>query len=179
MKSLEDIKKELNNYLEEHEAKAIAWANVKINKKKNGEDFARFSQALENGYVGKYTPVEDGLHPYITIYTKTKSGKYVEDNIPIFYYLDELPNEDERKKAYKTQLLRQTTPMTNDEIMNAIKNHINKHNNYIERLKNDLKNAEKAYNNYKKALEDAEKQLLKDTQHTTQNSSSLYYAIKY
>ena len=179
MKDLEQIKRTLNNYLEEHEAEVEAWQQVKIEKKKNGEEFARLSQALKNGYIGKYYPVEDGLHPYITIYTKTKSGKYVNDSMPIFYYLDELPNTDERKKDLRPQFVRQTTPMTNDEIMNAIKNHINKHNKSIEGLKRDLDNAEKAYNNYMQALQQAEQQLKADTQYDLDKHSSLYYEIKY
>ena len=152
---------------------------MKIEKKKDGNEYSRLSQGLKNGFLGKYTPIEDGLHPYITIYTRTEHGNYIDDNLAIFHFLDELPDTDERKKDYRRQVVRQTTPMTNDEIREKINYIIERYKTRLETYKKDLENSEKAYNNYKTALENAEKQLLKDTGHTIQNSSALYYAIKY
>lgn len=178
MKTLNEIIKTLEEYKSEAEALAKAWTSVKINKKKNGEEFARISQAIEGAYLGKYTPVEDGLHPYLTIYARTEAGKYINDNTQAYFYLDELPDTDERKKAYFRQLLRQTTPQTANELRKTIKETAEKWtkraNNYAEQIKK----APTAYENYRKATQEAEKQLKADTLIKDKYPNSLYYLIK-
>lgn len=177
--TFEKIMNDLQNYKADAEARLEAWKNVKIVTKKNGEHFQSFNKNFEGADIGKYYSVEDSLHPYLTI-SYHVGNKYNTEtsNIEIFYYLDDLPDTDERKKVYTPQFMRQTTVMTFEEIENRIKIEIENTEKQIVKYEDQIKRAENAYNNFAKAIHDVKINLLKDCGcENDSNHNSLYYDI--
>ena len=177
--TFEKIMNDLQNYKADAEARLEAWKNVKIVTKKNGEHFQSFNKNFEGADIGKYYSVEDSLHPYLTIsYHVEDNYKSETSSIEIFYYLDELPDTDERKKAYAQQFMRQTTVMTFEEIENRINIEIKNTEKQITEYEDQIKRAENAYNNFVKAIHDVKINLLKDCGcKNDSNHNSLYYDI--
>lgn len=183
MKTLSEVINTLENYKAEAIAKAEAWRAVDIAKKKDGTEYQKIGQAVTGAKFGQYYPVEDAQHPYLTISTRTKTGKYITDSAPAFFYLDELPKDDERRAAYVPQLFRQTTPQTAEELRENIKERAEMWEEHAADYVEQIAKAKKAYNHYIKAIEAANKQLIIDTQttRTAKNKytqSTLYYEIK-
>lgn len=87
MKSLNEVINTLENYKAEAVAKAEAWRAVEIAKKKDGTEYQKIGQAVTGAKFGHYYPVEDAQHPYLTISTRTKTGKYTTDSAPAFFIL--------------------------------------------------------------------------------------------
>ena len=174
---------ELHRRIAEKQALAKAWSIATLEKTKTGSEFARLGSGLKNCNLGKYYPVEDAAHPYITVttqYTPTPgTSKYISDEIPIYYYLDELPDTDPRKADYKRQFFRQTVTMSPDEIRQAL---INRYNHFIagiEDLQKQVKLFDKAFDHYRKAIEAAEQKLLIESgsPEKTPFKTSLYWIV--
>lgn len=174
---------ELHRRIAEKQALAKAWNAATLEKTKTGGEFARLGSGLKNCNIGKYYPVEDAEHPYITVttqYTPTPgTSKYISDEIPIYYYLDELPDTDPRKADYKRQFVRQTVTMSPDEIRQALTNRYNHYIAGIEDLQKQVKLFDKAFDHYRKAIEVAEQKLLVESgsQEKTPFKTSLYWIV--
>lgn len=171
------IQEKLISQKEEFEAKLEAWEKVEVKTKKDGSDFKTLGKAIIGAKLQKEIPA-DNMHPYIEIYAKTASGKYITDSLPVFLYLDELPNTDERKKDYVRQFLRQTTNMHSTEIRESIDKKISYYKNCIENLEKQIPLTEKVYNNYVSAIEKANKQLDENSYCNDRGFSFLAYEIR-
>lgn len=172
-RNIEEIKKQITTYIENHTAEAEAWSVAKVNTKKNGEDFATLARALENCKTGVYI-VGDAMHPYLTINYHTNLGGYQSDHLQAYHYLDELPETDARKANYKSQFMRQTAPMTTEELNKAIKEQAEQHREHTQKYKNQLELVEKAYNAYSTKCREALSELIE----IAGSSTSLYYEVK-
>lgn len=184
-KTVEEVINHLQDYLNETNKKIEAWEKVEVRKKKNGEDFARISQSFINAEFGKYTPVEDAFHPYLTV-SFTHNHRYWTDEIEAFYYVDELPKDkQDRETIYKSSWSRATSPLTVEELCEKIASHIETLKQNAESLKLQIENAPIMFNTYRqaiadaeKALETADKELRKLKPHLGDlYPTSLYYAI--
>lgn len=176
--SIDEVIAKLNEYLDEATAKREAWAAVSVLKRKDGEEYERIGQAVKGAAFGKYSYVEDSAHPYLTICTKTAAGRYVSDSIPAYFYVDELPDDDPRRKDYKRQLVRQTTPQTADELRRSIAEAAARYSKNIEAYTRQIAAAPVAYKNYREAIQKAEAVLYKDSACDSElYKSSLYFLI--
>ena len=171
MKNFNDVMKELIDDKADLEARLEVWNKFKLVYKKDGSHFSIFSKNFESAKIGGYSVIEDADHPYLTITYYTTNNGYRTDHIQIFFYLDDLPETDERRKAYIPQFMRQTVTMTYDEIVTTVKD-------YIENLKSQIKDyerqidiAETTYNNYMNKVTEAKNELLK----ACGEKDSLYY----
>ena len=152
--NFEEIKKDLQDLINDYSAMVEAWQSVAIEKKKNGEEFAQIGRALKNAKLGQYYPFEDAGHPYITI--AYKSGYYKTDSLPIFFYEDGLPKDNIIREALSVgYYIRQTYKMTADDIRNAINNRIGEYKKYIISLKTQLKCGEKMFNTFRNSIQNA------------------------
>ena len=171
--TLTDITKDLKESKEDAKACIEAWEKFKIVTKKNGEPFSIFSKNFEGASVGKYSIVEDSLHPYLTI-SYNYDHKYETDHKEIYYYLDELPDEDERKKAYERQFQRQTVTMNFEEKRKTIDNYIEELKCQYESYNKQIEIAEKVYNDYKQTVSEAKKKMFNDC---GGEKNTLYYDV--
>lgn len=181
----EEVVRHLRELREDAEARAAAWARVAVRKKKSGEEFAQLARAVDGAEFGKYSPVEDGCHPYLTIFYKV-GREYKFDHIPAFFFIDELP-EDKRDRAiiYGGVLMRDTSPMRAEELREAISAEVTRARAKAERLKRQEERAEKAFAAYRTAIDVATALLLQtcaecdgETVPAWQRGrNSLYYAI--
>lgn len=174
--SIDEVIAKLNKYLDEATAKREAWAAVSVLKRKDGEEYERIGQAVKGAAFGKYYLVEDSAHPYLTICTKTAAGRYVSDSIPAYFYVDELPDDDPRRKDYTPQFVRQTTSQTAEELRKSIAKTIALYSKSIDEYKQQIAAAPIAYKHYREALQQAEAVLRKDS-FCDKTVSSLYCLI--
>ena len=178
--NLSDIIKTLKDEKEDTEKKLQAWQNFKIVTKKDGTPFAVLSKNFEGAAIGKYSVVEDSMHPYLTVNYQTECTGYHSNHIQIFYYLDELPESDERRKEYKPQFIRQTVAKSFDEIREAVNNYMDELEKNIESYDVQLEKASTAYENYAKAIKEAKRQLKIDCglDENETYGNTLYYSVK-
>lgn len=175
--TLEEVIKHLEEYKTETRAKIDAWKSVEIKKKKNGEEFARLSQALVNAKTGQYYPVEDATHPYLTV-TFKHGYKWISDQLEAFYYMDTL-TEEQRKDRYvipHESWSRATSPMTADELRRHILWYIERLEEHEKSLEKQIECAPEMFKAYRSAIEKAEKDLETAVKQFG-NHHSLYYAI--
>lgn len=176
--TISDVTNELKNRRSDAIAKRDAWQKVTVDKKKNGDEFARIGQAVNGARIGQYLPVEDDLHPYLTVCARnSQNGDYIRDEMRIFWYLDELPKEDERRAAYIPQCVRQTTPKTPDEIRAAIKQRVEMYNEKITSYDEQIKKAPAAFKAYRDAITKATAKLIKTAGKNGVLNNSLYYLV--
>lgn len=177
--TLHEITTILEEYKHETIAKIETWKQVKIKKTKLGEEFKNLGQALEWAKLGSYYPVEDTHHPYLTI---RHNYKYGTDHLQAFYYVDELPEDKrDRKVIYKDGWSRPTSPMTAEELRQAIADHIKGLEEHLKDLDKQLAMAECMFTEYRKAIEEAEKHieaLDKTIRSKDIYPTSLYHLIK-
>lgn len=179
--TLDDVKKVLQGYINDYEARVKAWEAVTVDKKKNGEEFSQIGRAIKGAKIGVYYPVEESTFPYLTIYYENSAGLQ-SDHLAIYYYIDKLTEEQRssRQIIYDNVILRNTSPMTTNEICIEIEKTITNYNDKIKNLKNQLKQAEKMFTKYRKAIEKAESELEKADKVLRGESflpTSLYFAI--
>ena len=178
--TIDEVIKLLESYRDEAQAKIEAWKTVEIKKKKNGEEYSKIGQATVNASFGKYTPVEDVFHPYLTIMCKS-CGRWIEDNVQAFYYVDELPVEERNRDViYKESWSRATSPMTAEELRKTISEYIEKLEAHKNSLERQIANASVMFEKYRNAIANAEKELEeadKKLREKDWQTTSLYYAI--
>jgi len=165
-KNKEEVMNKLRNDLTMEKARLSAWENVSVLRKKDGSEFAQMGKAISGAKLDKQRI--DAEHPYISLHYCAEH-KYQSDLIQAFWYLDELPESDPRRSAYRKQFVRQTCPMTADEVREAIAKRVSAVREYVEQ---DISVAEEAYNAFREAMHNA------DTVLRSAGSSHLYYAIK-
>lgn len=160
--ALNTIKEKIEKYLEQDKGRLSMWENVKRIKTKGGEDFKTFSKNIEGAIIEKsnYGPKHN---EYITVKGWAGCNAFIEDTIRIYGFVDELPENDERRERAneKSNIWRQTYDFNLDEVFKAIeerKELINERiRSYEEQLKNAEKMVDKAY-----VVIDQIKELLKE-----------------
>lgn len=153
--SLNEVKNILHKELCEEKARLSAWESVVVKTKKNGEEYANLASAISGGTMRKDGLVADAQHPYIYVFY-SDNGHYMSDNFGAFWYLDDLPVSDPRRSAYKPQFVRQTTPMTAQELREAIAKRIETIRESVEQYEADISAADEVYNAYREAMHNAE-----------------------
>ena len=157
--TIEDVQRELKRRQEENAAFRDAWDAVKVNRKKDGAEFARIGQAVDGAKIGAYRYVEDAEHPYLTITAHVVSGGYISDHLPAFYYLDELPETDPRRAAYVCQFHRQTTPKTPEELRAAIRARVEMYTEKMNSYNEQIEKAPAVFKKYRDAITKATAEL--------------------
>ena len=170
-KNCEEIINGLRSDLAEEKACLSAWENVSVLRKKDGSEYANLSKALDGAKLIKDGIVADANHPYIRVYYKSGS-KCLYDEFWGFWYLDELPKDDPRRSAYVPQFVRQTTPMTAEEVREAIKRRIDIKRGVVEEREKDISAAEAAYMTFRETMHKAEQEL------KAAGSTHLFYTIR-
>ena len=170
-KSKDEVMNKLRNDLTMEKARLSAWENVSVLRKKDGSEFAQIGKAISGAKLDKQSIPADAEHPYIFLHYCAEH-KYQSDWIPAFWYLDELPESDPRRSAYRKQFVRQTCPMTADEVREAIAKRVSAVREYVEQFEQDISVAEETYNAFREAMHNAETVL------RSAGSNHLYYAIK-
>lgn len=180
-KNVDEIIKLLNGYKSEAEAKLELWKVVEVRKKKDGSEFAKLSAAVDGARFGRYTPVEDAHHPYLTVCGRTACGRWIEESVQMYYYVDELPAEKRNRDIiYGGGYLRETSPFNAEEVREAITKHIAYLEDYITRLEAEIENAPAMFTAFRTAVENAEKALGeadKPLRKGEKYPTFLYYAI--
>lgn len=180
-KNVDEIIKLLNGYKTEAETKLELWKAVEVRKKKDGSEFAKLSSAIVGARFGRYTPVEDAHHPYLTVCGRNSRGLWIEDSVHMYYYVDEMPvAARNRDVIYGGGFLRKTSPFNADEVREAITKHIAYLEDYITRLDAEIENAPAMFTAFRTAVENAEKELEATDKPLRKGDlypTSLYYAI--
>ena len=174
-KGIEGIKKELQQEIERYKAEIEAWEKVTVKTKKNGEEFQNIKKAITGGEINTRS-YDDSQHPNLYVYFKV-NHTYENDWIPVFHYLDELPDDDPRKAPYKKQFTRQTCIATAAEITERINARIKRRKEQIESLEKQLQTAEKTYAHVMELAQTIGKTIISLTDSTDGRKNSLAYAI--
>ena len=171
-KSMEDVLNGLKVDKLELELCKQAWENVSVLRKKDGSEYAQLGRAIKGASLDSgYSTAADNLHPYLTVYYRN-GAKYLNDSIAIFWYLDELPEADPRRSAYRRQFVRQTTPMTAEEVRQLISKRIADKENSIREYDHDISVCEKAYAAFREKMHEAEEEL------RSAGSRHLFYEVR-
>ena len=176
MEELNAIVKDLTAAKEEYAALAQAWGAVTVEKKKNDEEFANLARALKGAKMGAYVPVEDGAHPYATVYAFTPSRGYVSDALPLFQYADNPPTDEARRARYikPAPWLRGVVLFGAEEVRAAVADRARECRARVEEYAAAIAAAPAVYTHYTAALNAAEKVLESEAG----KGSPLYYALK-
>lgn len=161
-RALNTIKEKIKKYLLLDEERLSMWENVKRVKTKNGEDFKTFSKNIEGATIEKsnYGPKHN---EYMTVKCWSVYSIFVEDTIRIYGFVDELPEDDERRERANPNNYpwRQTYDFNLDEVFQAIEERKElikeRIHSYEEQLKNAEKMVDKAF-----TIADQIKELLKE-----------------
>lgn len=162
---IKKLQEKISGYIAEYKAKAEAWKKVTINYKKDGSNFANLNQSFTGANLGRYTPVEDKEHPYLTI--SYSSPRWESDSLQIFAYCDE-ENKEYKNKSF----VRDTRVLTVEEIKQKIEDHIRYCEQKTEVYKNDLPKIEKTMLEYAEAVKAAQEKL------KSIGSDSLFYGVR-
>lgn len=157
-KDLNAIKKEFENYIEQHEAQLEAWQNVKRVTKKDGGDFSTLSKNFENAKIGSsgYSLREE---KEIRVNAITKSGKYVDDYFTLSPLVKDSKHEIAEERVIKVSGLCAYYHMNVDEIEKAIEERTEMHKKYIASYKEQLELLEDYYTRITGQLEEIHKTL--------------------
>lgn len=118
------VKHQLQQYLNETRAELAAWQSVTIERKKDGAEMAQLGRAIRGAKLSTTYPAHDATHPVLYVYFEA-NNEYRENYIRAYYYCDELPDKGaSRKTVYNGGILRKTSPMTAQELREAIKKQI-------------------------------------------------------
>lgn len=154
--NLDSIITELKRQLDDAECSLEAWECVKVNKKKDGGEFAQLQRAIEGGKLYDYIGIKNGK---LSVVYMTRFQGWQTDEIYVYGFLDELPDTDERKKEYSRQLIRQKYWFTADEVRAAVKKHIEYKKQRISDLNKLIDIAPGAFAQYRGAIEQAEHEM--------------------
>jgi hypothetical protein len=157
-KNCEEVINGLRADLAEAEACLSAWEKVSVLRKKDGSEYAQLGKALDGAKLIKDGLVADSDHPYIRVNYKC-GNKYLYDEFWGFHYLDELPDSDPRKAPYRRQFVRQTCPMTAEEVREAIAKRVEVRRQDVAERKADISAAESAYMAFRETMHKAEEEL--------------------
>lgn len=176
MEDLKSIVAELTAVRDEYAAFAQAWEAVTVEKKKSGEEFASLARALKGAKIGGYVPVEDGAHPYATIYTHTPARGCTSDNLPLFTYADNPPADEARRARYikPAAWLRGMVIYDAEEARAAIADRARACREKVDEYTRAIAAAPAVYAHYSAALNAAEKVIESEAG----SGSPLYYALK-
>lgn len=174
-KGIEKIMKEINESIERYQAEIEAWQKVEVKTKKNGEEYQNIKRAITGAKVNARS-YDDETHPKMYVFFKS-GHKYEEDWIDLYFYLDNLPENDPRRKNYTRQLFRQTCMKTTEEIKESINERIKIRTEQIESLKKQIAAAETAYTQITEMAEAIGKTILSLTECSKGRKNSLAYAL--
>lgn len=176
MEDLKSIVAKLTAARDEYAAFAQAWEAVTVEKKKSGEEFASLARALKGAKIGAYAPVEDGAHPYATIYIHTAARGYTSDALPLFTYADNPPADEARRARYikPAAWLRGSVIYDAEEARAAIADRARVCREKVDEYTRAIAAAPAVYAHYSAALNAAEKVIESEAG----SGSPLYYALK-
>ena len=177
-KDQETIKKEFENYIEQHEAQRDAWKKVKRVTKKDGADFATLAKNFENA---KIENCEYALRAekQINVYTVTRSGRYINDYFSISPLVKDANFDVSEERVIKESMLSAYFHMNADEIEKAIEKRIEMHENSIKAYQEQINNLDKYYNRIIEQLEEIHETLNEITpKGANATNLSLRYAME-
>lgn len=169
MKTLNDVKKTLTDYMEDYSAKIELWKNVKRVYKKDGKEFSVLSKNFENATICNidYSIRED---KEIRVSGRI-NGVYVYDSIEIYPCVDTYKHDVDEARIIKRSFLNPYFIMTVDEIEIAIADRIEMYEGYVKDLKDQLDKADDVFMEFKIAIDKAMDKMRKEAG----NNTSLYY----
>ena len=144
-----DVKKKLEDMLEDYKLQLSLWKKVKILKKKDGTDFANASKSFENADWS--TSGLDGVsHPCLYVRGRNNRGLLREYWINAYLFTDEMKDTDERKAkgTANYSCVRGTYVLTPDEVGAEIKHRIACIEDIVCSLEKQLEISEAVYNKF-------------------------------
>ena len=186
MNAINDIKKKLEQEIDNATAFLNAWTAVTFPTKKDGKPFANMSKNI-NG--AKYTLESYAMQPgeyRLTVYTQSKSSGYIHDDIQCYELITYLKDADKLSKTAnympKLSMLEQVYKYDIDDIKKAVADRIHYHEKRIQSLNEHLLNVEKAYNDfdaaYGKILNELQEACDTDDVSYSDGRNDVFYTIK-
>ena len=133
IRNFEDVKNKLQESINYYDCRIKAWESVTFPTKKDGTPFKVFSKNFAGADIGKYYPVEDAAHPYLTVYAEEKqlngNTVYISDHLQIYMdqYNDRLPQPNPEREVVFTHYGSEREILTIDEIKTEIQALISRH----------------------------------------------------
>jgi len=177
-KNLEQIKKELQNSIEECNAKIAAWENVKRVTKKDGSDFSTLSKNFENAKIvtADYSIRNE---KQIRVSGWTENRKFVDDYFSIVPCVKNVKFEVAPDRQIKESFLEPYFYMTVEEIVEAIENRIAMWKEYVESYEEQLRIADHFYILIENELEKISEILDAVSDKRNSKNLSLRYALEH
>ena len=142
-----DIEKSLNETIEYYTDRISLWENVTFPTKKDGSPFKVLSRNIAGAEIGKYYPVEDWSHPYLTV-SGRPGKKWISDEIPIIYdrnFYKFLPEDNENREDRRTPWGTVNHVLTLDEIKQAVSHTIDEYKQLKAQAEESLANSKESF----------------------------------
>lgn len=124
IRNLQDIEKQLTNYMDDYKLELELWGKVELLKKKDGSSFANMNKSFNNCKYG-CERWSDMMHPCVFVYGTDHKHGWREFKLDAFLYLDDMKKaEDPRytdQPLIVNSFVRNTYLLTDDEIFKRIK----------------------------------------------------------
>lgn len=174
--NIDSIKNDIKNYIKEKKYDIELWKNVKIVTKKDGTPFVNFRNNFENANI-----IYDTLgYPEMKV-AGSFENHYITDKIDLYEVICYMKNKKRISKtenyAPKRNCLNQIYIYDIDDIKDVIKETIEQYEKEIKSYEKQLNLADKAYIEFVTAIDNANKDLLKNCE-CIDDKTCLYYAIK-
>ena len=180
LKNFEETKAYMNSCVSMDTGRKEAWSKVKLNKKKDGTDFAQLNRSFTGATVGNYYPVENWFNPYLTIEYEyvNENGRLVTGTDHMEIYSDNFAEGREERRQYGIS----NWVLTPDEIMEKVNARIKMFEESELQHQNEYNHLEEIYNKYIPAIKTMMQELKEETNNLKLKESmyntSLYYALK-
>lgn len=158
IRNFEDVKNRLQESINYYDCRIKAWEAVTFPTKKDGTPFKVFSKNFDGADIGKYYPVEDAAHPYLTVYAEEKqiggNTRYISDHLQIYMdrYNDRLPQHNPERTIISWCGI-PIEQLTLDEIKTEIQALISRYKGYKKRAEYQLSIAGDVFEQVNNALD--------------------------
>ena len=171
MKNANEIKKNLEKYIAEHEAKAAWWKKVERLTKKDGSGFKVFSKNFKNARIyANYMQ-----RNVIAVGGWVNGSGYIDDELDLWEYVDHTElNPEEHTIIKESPWSREYFYLTVDEVFAKIEKRIQMHEKYVKEYKEQLEKTESVFKEFAEAIDKA----LATMAEKAGKNSSLYYQCR-
>ena len=171
MKNAQEVKKDLEKSLREHEAKAEWWKKVERVTKKDGSNFKIFSKNFSNCRIyANYMQ-----RNVIAVGGWVDGSGYVDDEMDLWEYVDNTElNPDEHTIIKEAVWSRAYFYLTVDEVFQKIATQIEMHERYAKEYREQIEKADEVFNEFAEAINIA----LDKLKEKAGDNTSLYYRCR-
>lgn len=161
IRKYDDIVKHLEGNRNYHKYFLELLESIQIKRKKDGTHFANKNQTFENAtYTGDTK--ETVVYPKLEVSGRDANGIWRSYEIQCYFFADELPKDDERRKE-PVHGLRQTIILTTDEIIERIEQEKEKQKGFIKQYDKQIEESGKIFDLVSEKLEELKTALFEST----------------